>query len=75
MKSAMHSPKDDKTIINISIINNHVEKGMEVLVWDHEDYLKEANKQLNNEEINLEVPNNPSALVSTIPESHEKIGA
>ena len=48
---------------------------MAVIVWDHIDYLKEANKQLNNEEVYLEVTNNPSALVSTILEQLEKIGA
>ena len=45
---------------------------MAVIVWDREDYLKEASKQLENQEVYLEVPNDPSALVNTIFKSLEK---
>ena len=41
--------------------------------WDHEGYLKEASKQLENKEVYLDVPNDSSALVSTIFKSLEKI--
>ena len=59
--------KDDK-----SIIIKGAEKGTAVIVWDREDYLKEASK-LEDKEVYLEVPNDWSALVSTIFKSLEKI--
>ena len=45
-----------------------------MIVWDHEDYLKETSKQLEDKEVDLEVPNDSSALVSTIFKSLEKVG-
>ena len=45
-----------------------------MIVWDHEDYLKETSKQLEDKEVYLEVPNDSSALVSTIFKSLEKVG-
>ena len=53
--------KDDK-----SLIIKGANKGAAVIVWDDEDYLKETNKQLEDRQVYLEVPNNSSALVSTI---------
>ena len=44
-----------------------------MIVWDCEDYLKEASKQLEDKEVYLEVPNDSGALVSTIFKSLEKI--
>ena len=41
--------------------------------WDHEGYLKEASKQLEDKGVYLDVPNDSSALVSTIFKSLEKI--
>ena len=37
-----------------------------MVVWDMEDYLKEAYKQLEDREVYEEVPNDPSVLVNTI---------
>ena len=44
-----------------------------MIVWDHEDYIKEVTKQLEDKEVYMEVPNDSSALVSTIFKSLEKI--
>ena len=64
----MYSLKNDK-----SIITKGDDKGVAVIVWDREDYIKEASKELEDKEVYLEVPNGSSALVSTIFKSHEKI--
>ena len=64
----MHSLKDDK-----SIIIKGPDKGAAVIVWDREDYIKEASKQLEDKEVYMEVPNDSTALVSTIFKSLEKI--
>ena len=57
----MYSLKDDK-----SIIIKGAEKGAAVIVWDRENYLKEASKQLEDKEVYLEVLNDSSALESII---------
>ena len=44
-----------------------------MVVWDREDYLKEAYKQLEDREVYEEVPNEPSVLVNTIIKALEKI--
>ena len=44
-RDALHSLKNDNTIV-IKGVN----KGSGVVVWDREDYLKEAHKQLSDEE-------------------------
>ena len=67
-RNAMYSLKDDK-----SIIIKGADKGSAVIVWDREDYIKEATKQLEDKEVYMEVPNDSSALVSTIFKSLEKI--
>ena len=64
----MYNLKDDK-----SIIMKGADKGAAVIVCDREDYLKEAGKQPEDKEVYLEVPNDSSALVSTIFKSLEKI--
>ena len=64
----MYSLEDDK-----SIIIKGADKGSAVIVWDREDYIKEATKQLEDKEVYMEVPNDSSALVSTIFKSLEKI--
>ena len=64
----MYSLKDDK-----SIIIKGADKGAAVIVWDGQDQLKETSKQLQDKEAYLEVPNDSSALVSTIFKSLEKI--
>ena len=67
-RDAMYSLKDDK-----SIIIKVADKGAVVIVWDREDYLKEASKQLEDKEVYLQVSNDSSALVSTIFKSLQKI--
>ena len=64
----MYSLKDDK-----SIIIKGADKGSAVIVRDRQDYIKEATKQLEDKEVYMEVPNDSSALVSTIFKSLEKI--
>ena len=56
-----------------SIIIKGADKGSVVVVWDSEDYLKEAYKQLEDREVYEEVPNDPSVLVNTIIKALEKI--
>ena len=67
-RNVMYSLKDDK-----SIIIKGADKGAAVIFSDHEDYIKEVNKQLEDKEVYPEVPNDLSALVSTIFKSLEKI--
>ena len=62
------SLKDDK-----SIIIKGADKGAAVIVWDRDDNIKETSKQLEDKEVYMEVPNDSSALVSTIFMSLEKI--
>ena len=62
------SLKDDK-----SIIIKGADKGAAVIVWDREDYIKEASKQLEETEVYLEVPDDSNALVSTVSKLLEKI--
>ena len=42
------------------------DKGFKVVVWDREDYIKEAEKQLGDEEVYEEVSNNPVPLLKAI---------
>ena len=44
-----------------------------MVVWDREDYLKEAYKQLENKNVYEEVQNDPSTLINTIMSALEKI--
>ena len=43
-----------------------------MVVWDREDYLKEAYKQLENKDVYEEVQNHPSTLINTIMRALEK---
>lgn len=47
--------------------------GSDVVVWDRDNYLKEAYKQLRDREVYEKVPNNPNVLVNTIMKFLEKI--
>ena len=51
-RNAMYSLKNNK-----SIIIKGADKGAAVIVWNLEDNLKEAKKQLEDKEVYLEVPN------------------
>ena len=44
-----------------------------MVVWDREDYLKEASKQLEDKDVYEEVQNDPSTLINTIMRALEKI--
>ena len=47
------------------------DKGSAVVVWDKEDYIKEAEKQFGDIDAYEEVPDDPGLLISTI---HRLIG-
>ena len=53
--------KNDK-----SIIIKGADKGSALVVWDREDYIKEAEKQLGDSDVSEEVPDDPEPLISTI---------
>ena len=50
-----------------------VGQGSVVVVWDREEYLKQAYKQLQDTEVYEEVSNDPNVLVNTIIKALEKI--
>ena len=56
-----YSLKNDNTIVI-----KGAEKGSGVVFWDRKDYVKEAHKQLSDEEIYEEVTNGLSIFESTI---------
>ena len=58
-RNALYNLRDDPTVII-----KGADKGSAVVVWDREDYLKEASK---------EVQNDPSTLIDTIMRALEKI--
>lgn len=60
-RDALYSLNDDP-----SIIIKGTGKGSVVAVWDREDYLKEAYKQLDARKMYEEFPNNLNALINTI---------
>ena len=43
-----------------------------VIVWNRENFLKKVSKKLEEKEVYMKVPNNPSRLVSTILKKFEK---
>ena len=49
------------------------DKGSAVVVWDREDYIKEAEKQLGDSDVYEEVLDDPEPLISTIHRTTEKI--
>ena len=67
-RSALYNLKNDKKIVIKS-----ADKGSTVVVWDKDDYIKEAEKQLGDKEIYEEVFNDPEPLISTIHNAIEKI--
>ena len=42
------------------------DKGSPLFVWDREDYIKEAEKQLGDSDVYEEIPDDPEPLISTI---------
>ena len=67
-RSALYNLKNDKNIVIKS-----ADKGSAVVVWDRDDYIKEAEDQLGDKDIYEEVCNDPGPLISTIHEAIEKI--
>ena len=67
-RNALYNLRDDPTIII-----KGADKGSAVVVWDREDYLKEASKQLEDKDVYEEVQNDPSPLINTITRALEKI--
>ena len=64
----MYSLKDDP-----SIIIKGADKGSAVVVWDREDYLKEAYRQLDDKEVYEQFSDDPSVLANTLMKALEKI--
>ena len=58
-REALYSLKDDP-----SIIIKGANKGSVFAVWDREDYLEEANRQLDDKEVYVQVPADPSVLAN-----------
>ena len=67
-RTALYDLKNDK-----SIIIKSVDKGSAVTVWDREDYIKEAEKQLGDNDVYEEVCNDAEPFISTIHKATEKI--
>ena len=60
-RKALYDLKNDK-----SIVIKSADKGSAVVVWDREDYIKEAEKQLGDQEVYEEVSNDAAPLLKTI---------
>ena len=69
-REALYSLKDDT-----SIIIKGADKVSVVVVWDREDYLKEAYRQLNDKEVFEQVPDDPSVIGNTLIKALEKIAS
>ena len=68
-RDALHFLRNDK-----SIIIKGADKGSAVIVWDREDYIREANGQLEDDSIYDEITNDPlPALKEVIDSSLRKI--
>ena len=58
-REALYSLKDEP-----SIIIKGANKGSVFVVWDRQDYLEEANRQLDDKEVYVQVPAFPSVLAN-----------
>ena len=67
-QKALYDLKNDK-----SIVIKSADKGLVVVVWDREDYIKEAEKELGDEQVYEEVSNDATPLLKTINEVIAKI--
>ena len=67
-RQALYDLKNDK-----SIVIKSADKGSAVVVWDRENYIKEAKKQLGDSDVYEKVPDDPEPLISTIHRTIEKI--
>ena len=64
--------KERQALYDKNIVIKGAGKGSAVVVWDREDYIKEAEKQLGDSDIYEEVPDDPELLISTIHKTIEK---
>ena len=67
-RSALYNLKNDK-----NVVIKTADKGSAVVVWDRDDYIKEAENELGDKDIYQEECNDPGTLISTIHEAIEKI--
>ena len=67
-RQALYDLKNDK-----HIVIKGTNKGSAVVVWDREDYIKEAEKQLGDSDVYEDVPDDAEPLISTIHGTIEKI--
>ena len=67
-RNALYNLRDDPAIVMKS-----ADKGSAVVVWDREDYLKEASKQIEDKDVYGKVQNDPSILINSIMCALEKI--
>ena len=67
-RNVLYNLGDDPTIMI-----KGADKGFAVVVWDREDYSEEAYKQLEDKDVDEEVPNDSGILISTIIRALEKI--
>ena len=65
---ALYDRKNDK-----NIVIKGADKGSPEVVWDREDYIKEAGKQLGDSEVYEKVPDELEPLVGTINGTIEKL--
>ena len=66
-RNPMYDLKVDKRIVA-----KGAGKVATVIVWNRENFLKQVSKKLEEKEVYMKVPNNPSRLVSTILKKFEK---
>ena len=67
-RQALYDLKNDK-----NIVIKDADKGSSVVVWDKEDYIKEAEKLVGDCDVYEEVPDDPEPLISTMHRTIEKI--
>ena len=67
-RQALYDLKNDKN----TVIKGD-DKGSAVVVWDREDYIKEAEKRLRDSDVYEEVPDDPEPLISAIHRTIEKM--
>ena len=58
--------------ISLHFIFKGVDKGSAEVIWDREDNIKEVEKQLADDDVYVEVPNDPQHFISTIHQNNRK---
>ena len=54
-----------------SIVKKKADKGSSIVIWDRVDYLKEANKQLNDKNVYKEVEFKETTLIELVESSNK----